>query len=259
MNNYKIFTMKKSALFTFMGSMILAMMLSSCYKSVEDTTLDEIDMTLTYYDTTFNYDQYKTFYVRDSVILQSNYLSKLEIKQFYQDGTSDKLRQIIIDKFKSLGYTHVASDEDFDFAINPLISLMQYTGATYYPGWWWGPGYGDYWGWYGGYDGYWGNYWGYPGWGGGYWYPWGYSYYNYETGTMMMEMIDGNSLREYRHWMDTHTAQQIKDADPADVPALKFEWQCMIEGVLGNGADYNTDRAERGFNEAFEQSPYLHK
>lgn len=72
-------------------------------------------------------------------------------------------------------------------------------------------------------------------------------------------MVDGASLRAYRAWVEGKTPEQIKNADPDDVPPLKFKWQAMIEGILSNSADYNNERAERGFNEAFDQSPYLSK
>jgi len=48
-------------------------------------------------------------------------------------------------------------------------------------------------------------------------------------------------------------------ADPNDIPKLLFRWTASIDGILGSSADYNGQRAERGFNEAFEQSPYLKK
>jgi len=250
--------MKRISFKTSLFVLLAAIALTSCYKSGDDVSLDELDVTLTYYDTNFDYSTYNTFYVRDSVILTSNYLSKSEIADFYKNGTSNKIRSVIIQKFESLGYTYVNGDEGFDFAINPLISLTQTSGASYYPGYWWGPGYWDYWGWYGGSGGYWGNYWGYPGYGGG-WYPWGWSYYSYESGTCIMEMVDGNSLRTYRQWMIGKTPEQIKNADPKDVPSLKFVWHALIEGVAGSSSEYNSERAQNGFDEAFEQSPYLHK
>ncbi len=65
--------------------------------------------------------------------------------------------------------------------------MMKYSGTVYYPpGWWWGyPGYG----------------WGYPGWGWGYpGYGWGYPgygyTYQYKVGTIVLEMVDGDSFRE---------------------------------------------------------------
>jgi hypothetical protein len=119
--------------------------------------------------------------------------------------------------------------------------------------WWWDPYYYGYYSYYHPY---------YPGWGGGYypgWYPWGYSYYSYNTGTVLAEMVDGQSLRNYRNWMDSHTPEEIENADPNEVPKLEFLWQALINGVLSNNATYDKNRFNSLIDEAFDQSPYLGK
>lgn len=236
---------------SFISFFALILLFTSCYKEQDTTYLDELDITLTYYDKDFNFDSYQKFIVRDSVMLYSDYLEESEIEKFYTSGTSDEIRERIVNKFKNLGYTEVTDLEDADFAINPIVSLMKQEGLIYH--WWWG--YPGYWGWY--YNWWWyyksTDYYYYPPYWG--WYP-TYTYYNYKTGSMVMEMIDAESIRVSREWMENNDPE---DVDPNDIPELLFRWTATIDGILGSSADYNGQRAERGFNEAFEQSPYLKK
>jgi len=236
----------------FISFFTLSLLLTSCYKEEDSTYLDEYDVTLTYYEEGFNFASYQSFIVRDSVMLYSDYLEDSDFTDFYKNGgSSDLIRQKLIDKFTSLGYTEADSLENADFVVNPTISLMKEEGLSY--NWWWS--YPGYWGWY--YD-----WWGYykstdyyyypPYWG---WYP-SVSYYNYKTGSIVLEMVDAASVIESREWMENHDPEDIK---PEDIPPILFRWTAQVDGILGSGADYNTQRAERGFNEAFEQSPYLKK
>ena len=54
--------------------------------------------------------------------------------------------------------------------------------------------------------------------------------------------------------------QEELDNMPADsIPNIDYVWQSFVDGLLGNKGDYNAERAQRGFDEAFNQSPYLKK
>jgi hypothetical protein len=226
---------------------VMAVMISSCYNYDDETYLDELDLTLTYYDTTFNFQGYSTFAIRDSVGVISNYLDDEDLADFYKPGgPNDKIKDNIRAKFTSMGYTEVANDDAFDFGVNLVVMLVDNT-VVYYPGWWYG--YYDYYYYY-----WWGWYPYYP------YYPWGgYYSYNYQTGTLLMEMADGNSIREYRAWAADKTDAEIENADPDEVPDILFRWQSLINGIAGVDASYNSERAERGIDEAFQQSPYLEK
>jgi len=230
--------------------LLVVLMLSSCYKTEEDATLEDYDITLTYYDKDFKFDSYGTFLVRDSVQLLSNYLSDEEWESFYTSGDAGKIRNKIISEFKALGYTEVSDSENPDFMVNPVLTAMQQTDVVYYPGWWWG--YPGYWGWYGGWyyknTNYYDPYWGY--------YPsWGASYYTYKTGTLIIEMADGESVRVYRQWIEDNG----EDGDPNDAPEIIFNWTAHVEGVMGSGTTTNEARLIFGIEEAFNQSPYLKK
>ncbi len=235
---------------------LLGLVISSCYKD-SDYYTEDYDLTLTHYDSEFDFTTYKTFYVRDSVGLASDYFSEgdQEWKDFYKiGGPNNTIRGKVVSQYVAMGYTQVDSIYNADVAVNMLVTLSENT-STYYPGYWWG--YGGYWGgyypyyywkgkdskyWYGG-GGYYGGY--YP------WYGGGYSY-TYQTGTLMLEMADGESIRA---WIDY--IQNTPDPNPDDpnAPKLKFVWSAFVDGLQD---DYSSiDRLTDGIDEAYENSPYL--
>jgi len=247
---------------------------TSCFKEVDTGDIDTQDVTLTYYDTEFaenpseNFQTYKTFVIRDSVGVISDYLTDSQLNEFWsRTGDGPKIRDYIRKKFIAQGYTQVDSIKYADFAVNIVLSLVENTSYVGYPGWWYG--WGGYWGWgwsygYGGYykslkstsdSQYWGGYWGgyYP------YYPsWGYTSYSYETGTVMIELIDGKSLTNFYDFMDGKTEDEISDLPPDSIPEIDYRWQAFVNGVVSDYQDYNSDRLERGINESFDQSPYIH-
>jgi hypothetical protein len=238
--------MSKIKLWTRLGALavIVSLFMPACYDYHDDTYLDELDITLTYYDTNFNFQQYSTFAMRDSVGIISDYLSSTEIANFYKSGGgNDKIKDLVRSNLVALGYNEVADDENYDFGVNLVVMAVEST--EYYYGWWYG-----YYGYYGWYWGGWYPYYGYP------WYPVSVTY---QQGALLMELADGNSIRAYRIWADDKTQAEIENADPDDVPDVHFVWQALVSGVAGTEKAYNQERAERGINEAFIQSPYLTK
>jgi len=210
--------------------------------------LDQLDVTLTYYDTVYNFTQNQTFAIRDSVGIVTNYLSDEEIEELYKPGgASEKIREYVAQKYIDLGYTRVANDQEFDFGVNLVAMMMQSTTVVGYPpGYWWG--YGGYWGWYGGW---------YPPYYG--WYPWSYTAYQTNTGTILMEFATGESIRAYNEFIENKTDDELENMPPDQIPAIEFKWQSLVSGALGTDASYNAQRAQRGIDEAIEQSPYLKK
>jgi hypothetical protein len=191
--------------------------------------IDELDLTVTTYDTEVDFSQYNTFVIRDSTGLIHNYLSGAQEDEFYEiGGTSEQVREYVRTRFLEMGYTEADTITEADFAINNVVLKLKTT-YLYYPGWWYG------------YPGYWPGYgWGpeYPGYHPPY-YP-GYSYYSTYEGTILTEMIDAESV--------------INAGDEAPIHIL---WQAFINGGLSNNLEYMESRVKRGYDEAFEQSPYL--
>lgn len=234
----------------FIGTILL---FASCYP-VDDLYTDDLDLTVTQYNTEFNFSTYNNFVIRDSVGLLQNSMSDVQIADFYKDGgTADQLKSKTLSHFKALGYSEVTSIDNADFGINIVFMNIKTTSGSYYPWGWWGyyPGYYPGWG----YPG-WG--WGYPGWG----YPgWGYpSYgytYSYEEGTILIEMVDGQSVRDWIAWTDGKTEEEIQEGIGA--PEIEYQWQAFFNGLISSSQTYNEQRVDRAFKEAFEQSPYLKK
>jgi hypothetical protein len=210
--------------------------LSACYP-YDSVYTDELDATITVYDTLTDFSKFKTYVIRDSVgLVYNDWLTDAQVNEFYsQGGSSDKIEAMVKAKFDALGYTEVTDLADADFAINMTMFAIEYsTYYYYYPGWWWG------------YPGYWPPYWGpykksvadvnyyYP------WYPYypSYTYYTSYEGLLLVEMAD---------------AKTITDNDPE----IRFIWEAGIQGSLTSDKSYNQERIQRGLDEAFEQSPYL--
>ena len=102
--------------------MLLAI-LTSCHKDPAKS-YDETDMTITYYNTDFNFTIYTTFIVPDCTILTTNYLTESEIDDFYDDGgTSDKTIELLTQSFLNEGYTLVDSVAQADFIAVPTVMM----------------------------------------------------------------------------------------------------------------------------------------
>jgi len=225
----------------------LTVVATSCYKT-ETTYYEDYDLILTYYDTDFDYSVNKTFWVRDSVGMISDYIEPGDAywNKFYApSGASPQIRNEVRRQLKEYGYSEVMDSlQDADVAINLVITLIKTEGAVYYPGYW------------GGYPGYWDGY--YPGWGWGYYpyYPWygGSTYYQYKTANLLIEMADGDSLRSLIHYVQT-----TPGADPSDpkAPKMKYLWQAFVNGIQTEQSSYDMERILNGIKQSFEQSPYL--
>lgn len=230
----------------FLVLAVMSFTFSSCYKT-ETAYYEDYDLVLTYYDTHFDYSTNKTFWVRDSVGMISDYIEPGDDnwKSFYApQGASPQIRNEVARQLKAYGYTQVMDSlQDADVAINLVMTLIRTEGTVSY-GYW------------GGYGGYWGGY--YPSWGWGYggYYPWygGTSYYQYKTANLMIEMADGDSLRRLIDYIKI-----TPGADPTDpeAPVMKYLWQSFVNGIQTEQGSYDMERLIDGIGQSFEQSPYL--
>ena len=151
---------------------------------------------------------------------------------------------------EDLGYTPVDSLEEADFIPVPTLLMTKSDQTVYYgPGWWWG-GYYPSWGWG------WGFYWKST----DYWYP-VYPWYppaipvtvSTYFGTIVYEMVDAASYRAIVEWNQQNPGQE------EGAPEMEINWQAQIQGYSTDDGSYNQERAVRGTDEAFAQSPYLIK
>lgn len=239
--------MKKLKFIALLTTVVL--IASSCYKD-PPKTYDDTDMTVTLYDTSFNFNAYNTFIMPDSTVLTTN-IEDFNVGYFYSDGgSSEQTLELVRSRFLDLGYQEVDSLDDADFIPVPTMLMMQSDETIYYtPGWWWGYyGYGWGWGYYKNTN-YYGWYPVYP------WYPAYPVTVSTYVGTIVTEMVDAESYRQVLEFNENNPDPGSGD----DAPPIKIRWQAFIEGYLTDDGDYNSDRAVRGFNEAIAQSPYLSK
>lgn len=234
--------MKFKGLMRLAGVMLmLSVLFTACYQQ-EEINLDELDLTITQFDNTFDYQTYTKFAIADSVKVISDFWKDSDYTNFYKNGgANDDIKDYMKKKFQDLGYVYT-NDDDYSFAVNMTLLMVENTTYVTYPGWWYYyPGY---------------YYWYYPP-----YYPWyGYSYsYSYEMGTLVTEMFDGASVREYLAFIDGKTDEELDDLPPDAFPDVYVRWQSLVQGVLSSSVTYDQERFKNGIDEAFTQSPYLKK
>ena len=201
---------------------IMLLVMGGCAPDSGFNSISDYDVVVTHYDPEADYQTYTTFAVADTVAHLGN-------PSGGDDGISKAIDPIIIDEITAqmirMGYTLESDPENNtpDLFMLPGITISTWTG--YVPGYPWYPGYG------------WGGWYPYYPWYPGY-YP-GYTY-SYDTGTIIVDMVDVATL----------------DEETGDVLVI---WTGGINGVVSGSSSSNYDRVEGGIRQAFEQSPYLKK
>ncbi|MCG8476440.1 MAG: DUF4136 domain-containing protein [Cytophagales bacterium] len=244
-SNFKILLCFFSVVFIF----------SSCYPD-DERTIAETEVTITYYDTSFNFAQTLSkdvvyFEVADSLALIKGSDNLIDKTTFYSvGGANDRIRGWIIQGFERKGWVQAGESDVPDFSIHGTALATKTVVQGYFP--WWHPGFPDYWHWWGGWFP------GYPG-----WYPWYPGYvYSYESGYLMFEMVPGPRRRAYQQWHIDNPNLTLEDLETTAIPPssqLRFIWQANITGLLSDNNNLNYTIAEQGVREAFDQSPYLNK
>lgn len=218
--------MKK--LFILGISFLTVVCMTSCYPEGPEY-VHEKDIALTHYDENADFGTYKTFVMPDSVVLMSSERDSGLISQESQE----KLLNLVKKNFEERNYKYLTAEEAKSQTPDFAVTVSVFTTPTFrYTSW------GDYWGWYPGWDWFgWGGPWSsyYP------WYPWygtSVSYYAYDKGTIVMDMLDAKKA----------------DADSKHIPVL---WSGVIDGILAGRDAYVCERVEKNVNQCFIQSPYL--
>lgn len=140
---------------------------------------------------------------------------------YWNNANSEKIVDAFASELMVAGYEPVSNEFEAD-----LVLQLSYINTTYYftsfgPGPWWN------------------NYPGYWNWGGwGWYYPYSFSY-SYSTGSIIGELVD------------TNTPTPLNDK-------LTVVWNTYICGLL-NGNNLSLSRTMEAIDQAFEQSPYIHK
>jgi hypothetical protein len=193
------------------------LLIAGCYKS-PDSTLSSQFVVITNFDSAANFHDYKTFVLPPYVGL----ISSVSKDSILDPQYGDSILATIASNLKARGYVQVANDQTADLG----VAAMALKEVTIYTGWY--PG----------------SWWGYPGWGGCYWYycgyyPWYPPYYGtyvYQTGSLIVELVD-----------------LIHRPAPHQLDVIWTNWN---GGALGSAAN-NLDNALNSIDQAFIQSPYI--
>ena len=221
--------------------LLTAFTLASCYPG-ELESIEDYDVVITQYDTSFNFDVQKYYLLPDTVTIISD-------DEFYEKEPEEiTLDEAIIDEIEfqmdQAGYTMLmpadtADEEKMNQAVVILTSRSTVSHINYYYDYFY---YGrDYWRWYSGFNYY------YPGYYWNYYYPWGYpvSYSSsYTTGTVIIEMID--PLNPFQ-----------VDEENGEV-SYNVRWMAILNGLAESSYENTTERTIEGIEQAFSQSQYLY-
>ncbi|GAA4834500.1 DUF4136 domain-containing protein [Algivirga pacifica] len=212
----------------------------------DERSLEDFDSVLSYFDEEQDFTQFQTFAIRDSVGFLTDDEEQQELPMQVQQRILSKIKENMI----AYGYEEVDIADNPDLVLNAITTRFTNSFLVSNPGWWWGPGWCDYYCWYGGY---WGVYGGYYG-----WYPWPYGIYSFDEATLMVEMVEGESLQDYRDWLADREEEDLSQYLPSEVPVLDFVWQAIIKGIPADTSSGTAlDRFLREIDTAFEQSPIL--
>jgi hypothetical protein len=209
----------------FVFPIFTGLLLVGCYPDGPEYTSD-YNLVGSAYDPEFSFDGATTFVLPDTIVFIKD---ENDNKTYLTDDQEQQIVDNVRNNLAAMGWidsTNAAVDTMPDV-------ILTITGiATKYSGSYW-----NYWGWYGG----WGWYYpGYPGWG----YPWypggGYpSYYEYTTGSLIIDMIDWRSA-------------SLDDDYPP------FVWAGALNGLI-NRTPVDVSKINLAVDKMFELSPYLDK
>jgi hypothetical protein len=200
-----------------------SLMLWGCSPKKIETSIDELDLTITKRKEGTDFTQYNTYAITDSVQIITDDPNKDSSALQSVDITI--LAEVDV-QLKKYGYTKIELKDTAvtrpDVVIDVSRLVLTNSGTGYVPGYCGG---GGYWGW------------GYPGY--GWCYP-GYTYdYNYSTGTIIVGYAD----------------LKLLDQDQQLIPVL---WTMASNGYIqGDNNTINHARVRTNIARGFEQSPYL--
>ncbi len=212
----------KFRLLYLMFPVFAGLLLVGCYPGGPEYTSD-YDLIGATYDPDFKFDEATTFVLPDSIIFVKD---EGDTKTYLTEDQEQEILDHVRTSFAAMGWVD-STYAEVDTMPDVVLTI---TGiATKYSGTWW-----NYWGWY--YPGYPG--WGYPG------YPWypggGYpTYYEYTTGSLIIEMIDWKTVM-------------------ANSDDNAFAWAGALNGLV-NRTPVNVSKINSSIDKMLDLSPYLDK
>ena len=212
--------------YLILATLLLAASMQSCYPEGPEYTSD-MDIAMTTYDTSANFSNYSTYALPDTVIYFDNNSKAVLGAKF-----DSLILRLIEEEFNALGYTKVTPSETTSPATVVTVSAYSQDNYGYYANNWY-----DYWGWY------WGSLW--P----GYtfspfydWDPYGYGYYAYKDGAIVIDMIDNTKFYK---------------GEGSKSRSLNILWKGVVNGIISGSSAQLEARIANEIEQCFNQSPYL--
>ena len=196
---------------------VLALLVAACYPKGPEY-VEEIDVVLTTYDDTYDFNAKATYAMPDQIVVDVKIDNGDTTYEYMKPAFATPILQAIQTNMTSLGWSRVAVSANPDLLLTPAGMSSTTYFYSYWYGWWYGGYYGG-WGWY------------YPP-----YYPY-YSVSSYTTGSLVMVIADPS---------------QGSNRPINRSPAL---WLSVSNGLL-TGA-YDVSRVTTAINQAFQQSQYL--
>jgi hypothetical protein len=205
-----------------------------------DATIDELDLAITKYDKTQDFNSLSTFYLYDTIIYitDDESLISVNVNHAQEEHILSQVRQ----NLASLGWSEVTepSGGEIDADVSIMLSVLETDVSFYYYYWW------DWWYWYP-WDWWYPWYPTYPGYPGYPIYP-GYPTYpssGYTVGTLFIDMINMNKV-------------VMPQGDDTSIK-LPIVWTGTVNGILAGSDENLAGRLTNQIGQVFEQSTYLHK
>lgn len=184
-----------------------AVILQSCYPG-EELTYSDTDIVATFYDKEADFSNYDTYIMSDTIYTFDDENQSLIPNDDLSPTNKAAILNGIENNLEDIGFNSTSNPSDADVVIAVIATSSTWVGGGCYYGYW--------------------SYW-YP------YYGWCYPvYYTYDTGTIIIAMID-KSVTEER-------------------PGL---WIAAINGLLDDTSAGLESRINQNIDQAFSQSPYL--
>lgn len=212
--------------YPILATLLLAASMQACYPGGPEY-LSDMDIAMTTYDTSADFSTYSTYALPDTIVYLDND-SKIAIGTKF-DST---ILALVESELNALGYTKVTPTRTNQPSIVVTVSAYSRDNYSYYVNNW-----GDYWGWY------WDMLW--PGYTFNPYYNWdlyGYSYYAYEDGAIVIDMIDNQNF--YR-------------GQNSQSRSLNILWKGIVKGIISGTEEQLKSRITNEIKQCFNQSPYL--
>ncbi len=203
-----------SRLYILATILVFSVAMSACYPSPGSLTATDLDVVVTVYDKNVDFSANRTFAMQDSVI----HLKPDNISDNISRQHDDLILAEVAKGLTDMGYqriTVIDPDNPPDVVVYVGVTTTEWRGYVYTPAWPWYP-------WYPGYP----------------WYPVGGVAYSYETGTLLVEMIDPTV------------------ATPSK-PEGGSVWLAALNGLLTTSNSGSVTRLTTGIRQMYSQSPYL--